>query len=164
MLHYAGNWTTLNDPQIPSTDDPKPYVETSDALASVSADFTGAVAVAINANRNWGHWLYKVVCIAVTLTCSSSLIVYKSLNDTAVQNVDVQYNASTYWLIGNALLYYQSGLNPSTGYSIMLTNLGNSADFKLSLNDITIYLPNTTNSLARYEHCLVFVMHTQTVW
>ena len=61
VLQYSGNWTTQNDPQIPSLNDPKPYVITKVYQGSVTANFSGAVAVAINANRNFGHWLYNVV-------------------------------------------------------------------------------------------------------
>lgn len=48
---------------VPNTSNPQPYVETNVSLSSASLNFTGGVAVAINAPRNWGHWTYNVVRI-----------------------------------------------------------------------------------------------------
>ena len=61
-LQYHGSWSTepLVD-WIPNTSKPQPYVETNTSMSSVSLNFTGGVAVAINAPRNWGHWTYNVV-------------------------------------------------------------------------------------------------------
>lgn len=60
-LQYSGIWNTTFDSQIPSKAAPAKYAITSDPEASVSLNVSGAVAVAINANRNWGHWTYNVV-------------------------------------------------------------------------------------------------------
>ena len=38
-------------------------METDDPFASVSLNFTGAAAVAINSMRDWGHWTYNVVSV-----------------------------------------------------------------------------------------------------
>ena len=67
ILNYDGNWTTKADHQIPSLDAPKPYRETNKYASSVALSFTNAVAVAINGNRNWGHWTYRVVRSKVAL-------------------------------------------------------------------------------------------------
>ena len=62
-LEYTGNWSLGTDADTPSSADPRPYHETSEALASVSLNFTNAVAIAINSPRNWGHWVYNVVSV-----------------------------------------------------------------------------------------------------
>ena len=64
-LNYIGNWSTHNDYQIPSTTNPRPYMQTSAGQSSVSVNFTGAVSVAVNGNRNWGHGKYNVVRMTV---------------------------------------------------------------------------------------------------
>lgn len=71
------------------------------------------------------------------------LIPYQSLD-----GAQYEYNASTWWLIGNALLFYQSGLDPNETHSLTLTNMGTASYFALTLNDITVYKPNSTDLLA----------------
>ena len=56
-----------------------------------------------------------------------------------LDGVDSAFNGSTYWLIGDALLFFQSGLDPNESHNISLVNTGNAAYYALSLNDITLY-------------------------
>ncbi|EMD40726.1 hypothetical protein CERSUDRAFT_103104 [Gelatoporia subvermispora B] len=53
------------------------------------------------------------------------------------------YNASTMWLIGDSLLFYQTGLDPTQPHTIELANTGPNG-MALSLNSITVWAPNTT--------------------
>ncbi|KAI0783377.1 hypothetical protein C8Q75DRAFT_445092 [Abortiporus biennis] len=124
-LHYEGLWTTENGVHIPSISNPKPFMKTIDSGASVSLNFTGAIAVAINGNRDWGHHTYEVSLDGVSRT----------------------YNASTFWLIGDTTLYHQSGLDPTVSHTISMTNgVGNR--FHLGLNDFTLYTSKTDDSSA----------------
>ncbi|KAJ3486282.1 hypothetical protein NLI96_g4351 [Meripilus lineatus] len=116
-LQYEGTWMTQRDAQIPNRASPKPYRETSMYRSNVSLTFNQAIAIAINGPRNWGHWVYNVF-----------------LDDELTQ-----YNASTWWLIGNTTLYYQSGLNPNKTYTLNVAHEGDSEFFSFSLNDITVW-------------------------
>lgn len=71
-LQYSGDWTVTTDSDTPSSDAPKPYHQTTAALASVSLNFTNAVAIAIDSPRNWGHWVYNVVSISIMWRRDSS--------------------------------------------------------------------------------------------
>ncbi|OJT08456.1 hypothetical protein TRAPUB_639 [Trametes pubescens] len=116
FLKYSGDWKVQNDPngQIPSKDNPAPYQEVQDAPASVSFSFEGT-GVAVNGSRNWGGLTYDV-------------------------NVDGNvstYNASTMWLIGDALLYYQEGLDPQITHTVNITpRVG--GGLKFWLNSVTL--------------------------
>ncbi|KAH9949350.1 hypothetical protein B0H21DRAFT_129923 [Amylocystis lapponica] len=61
-----------------------PYHRTTELGSSVAMNFTGGVGVAVNGTRNWGGWVYNVT----------------------LDGVSYQYNASTMWLIDDALLFY----------------------------------------------------------
>ena len=64
------------------------------------------------------------------------------------------YNSSTYWLIGDTVLFYQI-LIPSETYQVTLTNTGNQNYFQMTLNYFTVWMPNTTDLAARcvaYSH------------
>ena len=73
-----------------------------------------------------------------------------TIHSKTLDGISIQYNASTYWLIGDALLFYQSGLDPNATHEITLTHMGNAPYFALSLNRFTVYQPNSTNQDARY--------------
>ncbi|KAI0086897.1 hypothetical protein BDY19DRAFT_995341 [Irpex rosettiformis] len=120
-LHYDGKWTNQSSYNVPSDSSPEPYMSTTDPGDIVSMNFKGGVAVAINGARNWGHWTYNVSLDGVTSV----------------------YNASTWWLMGDALLFYQSNLDPGQTHTIQLANTGSPND-KLSLNYFTVYTPNAT--------------------
>lgn len=62
-LQYNGTWANDSGVAwIPNPDHPAPYMETNAFQSAVALNFTGGVAVAINAPRNWGHWTYDIVC------------------------------------------------------------------------------------------------------
>ncbi|KAI0639897.1 hypothetical protein C8Q77DRAFT_1225406 [Trametes polyzona] len=116
FIKYDGNWTVQNDPnaQIPSRENPAPFYEVSDAPASLSFSFEGT-GVAVNGSRNWGGWTY----------------------DVNLDGTDSGYNASTMWLIGDALLFYQDGLDPTKTHTVNITpKVG--GGFKFWLNSVTI--------------------------
>ncbi|KAI0086896.1 hypothetical protein BDY19DRAFT_907788 [Irpex rosettiformis] len=121
-IQYTGNWTNQSFYNVPSDTSPAPYFETSHPKDAVSMSFTGGVAVAINGARDWGHWTYNV-----TLDGSVSPV----------------HNASTWWLMGDTVLFYQSNLDPAKMHTVWLTNLGTPGD-KLSLNYFTVYVPDGT--------------------
>lgn len=123
-LHYTGNWSSFSDVQIPSRANPKKFMKTTDSGAAVALNFTGAWAVAVNASKNWGHWTFSVALDGSTRT----------------------YNASSWWLIGDTISYYQSELDPNRTYTLELTNAAG-AGFEMSLNEITLYMPNTTTGV-----------------
>lgn len=116
VLHYNGNWTEENDPQIPSRSGPKPYMQTKSQSSSMAMNFTGAWAIAVNGPRNWGHWTYNVT----------------------LDGFSRQYNASTWWLIGDAILFYQSDLDVQANHTLEITNTG-SDGLDFTLNDVTLY-------------------------
>ena len=48
------------------------------------------------------------------------------------------YNASTMWLIGDALLYYQDGLDPTATHTVSINpNVG--GGLKFWLNSVTVF-------------------------
>ncbi|KAL6304916.1 hypothetical protein BKA93DRAFT_848112 [Sparassis latifolia] len=120
-LLYRGNWSVppLNN-QIPNTTDPKPYHETAFMGASVSLNFTG-IAIAINGTRNWGNGIYNVT----------------------LDGISTQYNGSTMWLVSDALLFYQSGLNADQTHTLELISTAPNS-YNLWLNSITAFAPNIT--------------------
>ncbi|EIW53594.1 uncharacterized protein TRAVEDRAFT_52716 [Trametes versicolor FP-101664 SS1] len=114
----SGIWLPY-DPPIPNQQHPAPYFEVENAPASFSFSFQG-VGVAINGSRIWGSYAYDV-----------------TLDDQAA----VTYNASTMWFIGDALLYYQDGLDPTKTHTInVLPTVG--AGLKFWLNTVTVFTDN----------------------
>ncbi|KAI0673625.1 hypothetical protein C8Q78DRAFT_1076611 [Trametes maxima] len=124
-LKYAGSWVRREDPngQIPSKQDPGPYYEVTNGSASVSFSFQGS-AVAVNGSRNWGSYTY----------------------DVALDGNSNSYNASTMWLIGDALLFYEDGLDPKKTHNVTVTpKVGGGQKFWF--NSVTVYsaASDTTN-------------------
>lgn len=99
-------------------------------------NFSGA-AVAVNAPVNWGHWVYNVVCLRHPVSVE---IHTKANGIQTLDGVPQQYNASTYWLEGNSVLFFQSGLDPAKEHEIKLINTGGDG-MVMDLNDITVYTP-----------------------
>ncbi|KAI0704498.1 hypothetical protein C8T65DRAFT_653728 [Cerioporus squamosus] len=123
FLQYSGNWTILNDPLIPNQQQPAPYYEVETAPASFSFAFQGT-GVAINGSRIWGSYTYDV-----------------SLDGQG----PVTYNASTMWFIGDALLYYQDGLDPMATHTV--TVQPTVADgLKFWLNTVTVFTDNPSEA------------------
>ncbi|RDX49131.1 hypothetical protein OH76DRAFT_1404033 [Lentinus brumalis] len=123
VLQYSGNWTILNDPLIPNMQHPAPYYEVENAPASFSFAFQGT-GVAINGSRNWGSYGYDV-----------------SLDGQG----PVTYNASTMWFIGDALLYYQDGLDPTATHTVTVQpTVG--AGLKFWLNTVTVFTDNPSEA------------------
>ena len=70
-----------------------------------------------------------------------------AVNDVqTLDGVPQDYNASTYWLVGNSLLFFQSGLDPSKQHEVILINTGGDG-MVMDLNDITVYAPPNAASL-----------------
>ncbi|KAI0830807.1 hypothetical protein BC628DRAFT_1416306 [Trametes gibbosa] len=125
FMQYDGGWKVQNDPngQIPSKANPAPYYEVDNPPASVSFSFEGT-GVAVNGSRNWGSGVYDV-----------------SLDG----NVDT-YNASTMWLIGDTLLFYQEGLDPSITHTVNITpKVGDGVKFWL--NSVTVLADENTTAI-----------------
>ncbi|KAG8851146.1 hypothetical protein FRB96_009487 [Tulasnella sp. 330] len=114
----AANWVVQSDHGVPS-----PFYSTSTLNSSASLNFTGesmssstiphnsscsfmlhpsiiGPAVAIYGSKNWGHDLYTITMDGHTNT----------------------YNGSSYWKVGETLLYFQSGLDPSTSHVVELSD------------------------------------------
>ncbi|KAJ7677946.1 hypothetical protein DFH06DRAFT_1167453 [Mycena polygramma] len=79
-------------------------------------NFSGAVAVALYATTNFGHGLYSV-----------------SLDNAAPQI----FNGSTFWLVTNTVIFFQSGLDSARTYGLNVINMSGGA--KLSLNSAVTY-------------------------
>ncbi|KAI0347726.1 hypothetical protein BDW22DRAFT_1349787 [Trametopsis cervina] len=118
-VQYSGQWAKQTPYNVPTA-----YMETADPLASVSLRFTNASAVALNAPRNWGHWTYNV-----------------TLNDATEA-----YNASTWWLVPDATLFYQSNLDPAREYNLTMVNTGMQDYFKMTFSSFTVYEPTGTDA------------------
>ncbi|KAJ3546435.1 hypothetical protein NM688_g5515 [Phlebia brevispora] len=129
VLQYNGNWSSAFDHQIPSLTNPVNFSTTSQPMSSVSMNFTRTVAIAINASRNWGHWTYNV----------------------SLDGKENAYNASTFWLIGDTILYYENNLDPNETHQLELVNTGNMNYYALSLNYITLWTVDGGNFLASSE-------------
>lgn len=151
-LQYSGTWQSLYDVQIPSKAAPKNYTQTSQSGAAVALNFSGS-AVAIRSPVNWGHWIYNVVSSSTVLPSASAApqLTATMLRQT-LDGVPQHYNASTFWLVGNSLLFFESGLDPSKEHEIRLINTGG-AGMIMNLNDITVYTPSNMVS-APYVFCL----------
>ncbi|KAJ8494523.1 hypothetical protein ONZ51_g2287 [Trametes cubensis] len=124
-VQYTGMWTVEDDPnhQIPSKADPAPYYEVAAAPASLSFAFQG-VGVAVNGSRNWGSYTY----------------------DVTLDGVTSNYNASTMWLIGDALLFYSDGLDSQATHTVNITpKVG--GGYKFWLNTITILTNGTSGGI-----------------
>jgi len=50
----------------------------------------------------------------------------------------IQLNGSSWWLVPNALLFFQAGLNPNTSHTISISNAG-TGNMNLALNSMTVY-------------------------
>ncbi|OSC97395.1 hypothetical protein PYCCODRAFT_1398940 [Trametes coccinea BRFM310] len=123
FVQYTGNWTVLHDPLIPSQQHPAPYMEVQDAPASFSFSFQGS-GVAFNGSRIWGSYAYDVY-----------------LDDQG----PVTYNASTMWFIGDALLYYRDGLDPTKTHTINVQpTVG--VGLKFWLNTVTIFTNSSSEA------------------
>ncbi|TDL28167.1 hypothetical protein BD410DRAFT_348751 [Rickenella mellea] len=119
-LSYSGSWSTYSDPQVPSASNPSPFHFTTTEGSATSMQFRGR-AVAVHGKSSVGNGRYSV-----------------SLDG----NVDT-YNGSTFWMVPDALLYFQDGLDESEMHSLNITNLDES---EFSLNSITIYASRITES------------------
>ncbi|KAJ3556494.1 hypothetical protein NM688_g1997 [Phlebia brevispora] len=120
VLQYRGQWSVTSDPQVPDKQHPSPFHDSILAGDSVALNFTGAVAVAINASTNYGHGQYNVTLNGTTST----------------------YNGSTWWLVGNTVLAFKSGLDPSKPYTLELVNA--ISPYKLTLSSFTLYGSNVS--------------------
>ncbi|OBZ79384.1 hypothetical protein A0H81_01268 [Grifola frondosa] len=126
FITYSGNWQLDSDPnnQIPSTAHPAPYHTVSDPGASLSINFNGA-AIAVNGPRNWGGYTYNVTVDGTTSV----------------------FNGSTMWLVGDALLYYQDGMDPTQNHTLeIIPKTGDG--LKFWLNSITVYTVNEASASA----------------
>ncbi|KAI0347725.1 hypothetical protein BDW22DRAFT_1424000 [Trametopsis cervina] len=120
-VQYSGQWTKQTPYNVPTA-----YMETTDPLASVSLHFTNASALAHNSPRNWGHWTYNVT----------------------LNNITETYNSSTWWLVPDATLFYQSNLDPAREYDLTMLNTGMQSYFKMSFSSFTVYEPSGAEAVA----------------
>ena len=60
-----------------------------------------------------------------------------------LDGVQKQYNSSTFWLVGNAQLFWQSGLDPNEQHQIELINAAG-AGMIVTVNDFTVYAANVS--------------------
>ena len=111
-IQYAGSWS---DQVLPEAS----YRETSTPGGSVTLNFSNAVAIAANANMNWGHWLYEV-----------------SLDGKVLLQ---QFNASTHWFVSSTTLFFADNLDPAKDHTLTLKNLGNEAYYKFSISSFDVY-------------------------
>ncbi|KAL5495043.1 hypothetical protein ACEPAI_505 [Sanghuangporus weigelae] len=115
VISYSGSWTVHNAHQIPSPDHPAPYFQTDKSGSSASLNFSGR-AVAVRGESNLGWWSY-------------------------LANLDgdsYSMNASSTFIIPDALLFYQDGLDENATHSLTLTSTGGDG-MLFALNSITIY-------------------------
>ncbi|KAH8119971.1 hypothetical protein DFH11DRAFT_21353 [Phellopilus nigrolimitatus] len=110
VISYEGNWKNVTIPNIPFI-----FHETQNSGASTSLNFSGrAVEVRGQSNFNW--WTY-----------------------TATLDGTVYYmNASSWWIVPDALLFYHDGLDESVSHSLKLTNVADDG-MSFALNSITTY-------------------------
>ncbi|KAI0962335.1 hypothetical protein AcV7_001202 [Taiwanofungus camphoratus] len=117
VFEYRGNWTVPPlDEQVPNTTHPSPFHQTSTLGSSVTMNFTAGLAVAVHGPRDWGNWLYNV----------------------SLDGVSTQYNGSTMWMIGDALLFYQDGLDPNRTHTLELIDTAGDGT-RFTLNSVTVY-------------------------
>ncbi|QRV95767.1 hypothetical protein RhiJN_23785 [Ceratobasidium sp. AG-Ba] len=112
---YQGSWSELDDKSIPSTASPAPYHETKVRGSNATLEFQGE-AVMISGALNWGHWFPSPV-----------------------------YNASSWWIVGDAPLFFRAGLDPNKIHTVTLTNMGDDEETStIDLNSFTIFgsIPN----------------------
>ncbi|KAI0769877.1 hypothetical protein C8Q74DRAFT_1369127 [Fomes fomentarius] len=122
-IHYDTNWSRQTNWQIPSKDNPAPFYQKAPSAtsASFSSSFQGS-GVALYGARNWGNGIYSV----------------------KLDGVETQYNSSTMWLMGDTLMFYQYGLDPSATHALTLTARGSQADFRF--NSLVVFTPNGTTT------------------
>ncbi|KAJ7582552.1 hypothetical protein C8J56DRAFT_222548 [Mycena floridula] len=124
-VSYSSDWTVASAKNIPNTTTPTPFHTSTKNGDTVSLTFQNASAIAVNGAANWGSWLYSV-----TLDGKSAV-----------------YNSSTFWLVPDALLFYQAGLDETVPHTIQLTNMAaNSFQGKFVLNSFTVYGNFESNS------------------
>ncbi|KAL0947666.1 hypothetical protein HGRIS_013754 [Hohenbuehelia grisea] len=113
-VQYNGTWVEMNDSkgQIPS-----PFMQSNKSSASVSLEFDNAVGIAVNGMANYGHWTYFITLDESTTT----------------------HNGSTVWLIPDALLFFQQGLDPNTKHKITLSNIDSNQGWKVDFNAFTVF-------------------------
>ncbi|KAJ6551179.1 hypothetical protein B0H19DRAFT_163324 [Mycena capillaripes] len=123
-LSYSGQWTNSTVQGIPNNTVTAPFHQTVDAGASVSMNISSAAAVALYASTNFGHDLFSV-----------------SLDNAAPQI----FNASTFWLVTDTVIFFQSGLDFGRTYNLNIINMSGGA--KLTLNSVVTYqVTNGSNS------------------
>ncbi|TCD65474.1 hypothetical protein EIP91_002592 [Steccherinum ochraceum] len=127
-VQYFGSWTSKTDAHVPNASHPMPFHITTSSGSYASLDFTGGIAVAINGSKNCGHGAYTV----------------KLFDSSQQLQTSADYNASTNWLVGDSLLYYHSGLDPSKSYQIQLINSAGDGT-TLTLGDFTVLQSNITS-------------------
>ncbi|KAJ6618194.1 hypothetical protein B0H10DRAFT_1268239 [Mycena sp. CBHHK59/15] len=114
-LTYSGQWTTTSVAGIPSATAAVPFHQTLGQGSSVVMNFSGATALALHASTNFGHLLYSV----------------------SLDGVENTYNASTFWLVPDTIIFFQAGLDPDKSHTVNATNLSEGS--KLTLSSVTIY-------------------------
>lgn len=122
--------------QVPSPQHPAPFVRTNTLDAWAAMNFTGS-AIAINGIVDYGYWTYQVVSADLLthlfLFMFYPFSLFKTLDNTSYSG----FNASTFWIAPDAIIFYQDGLNESQPHTINITNTADS--MFLSLNSFTVF-------------------------
>ncbi|KZV90218.1 hypothetical protein EXIGLDRAFT_127314 [Exidia glandulosa HHB12029] len=132
VVKFAGSWKPVPLQDVPSPANPIPYSETNVYKSNVSMTFSGARAVSANANLNWGHTNYIA-----------------DLN--GVQNT---YNASTYWLVGDTVMFFQDNLDPTQEYTLTLIHAMSGPDYKFTFSSFKVWKPIDAAEHSKYVYFL----------
>ncbi|KAJ7176804.1 hypothetical protein C8R46DRAFT_1346756 [Mycena filopes] len=116
---YAGQWTNSTVQGIPNSSVTAPFHQTLYAGDTAKMNFSGAVGIAVYGSTNFGHQLYSI-----------------GIDDDVPQ----KFNGSTFWLVPNTVIFFQSGLDPSKTHTLNMTN--ESAGGKFTLSSIVTYQGN----------------------
>lgn len=85
LIDYEGAWDTKSNYQIPNTQNPSPYHQTSITDASASFNFTGR-GIEIKGMKNWGWWTYNVVSANNRTCCPQTNSSSRTLKDIGWSN------------------------------------------------------------------------------
>ncbi|KAL5534028.1 hypothetical protein ACEPAG_488 [Sanghuangporus baumii] len=115
VIASQGNWTIRQDSEVPTRENPTPFFLTQSGGASASMSFNGK-AVEVRGINTWRWW------DSVTL------------DEKTVSGI----NASSFWIIPDAVLFFQYGLNETLTHSLSITN-SVGGGMNLALNSIALY-------------------------
>jgi len=106
-------------------------METNEYRASASMKFSGARAVAIHSPLNYGHWNYGVEIDGKVMLPPG---------DGAPA-----FNASTWWLISDSILYYADNLDEGE-HTIKMIHLADQAYWGSTFTSFEVWRPEGSGS------------------